>query len=173
MSDMLNSRMKWLQEKAAIEREHRSKHVGSPEVSQKAPPLPAPVRAVKRLKPKCFLPKSSKEQVVYAVTLVDHPSVVKIGQTRNWDKRRIAYSCWNLRDGDGIADEAVFRINEEYVDLVALEAEILRCARSEMDLYRGLEWFSGDIVSAGQTIERVLCRSGVCFETACGGKFSR
>lgn len=108
-------------------------------------------------------PRGGVHQVVYAVQVVDHPTVVKIGQTTNWRVRRRAYADWNLRCGDGILAEVPFLITEEYIDLLALEAEVLSRARDRFMPYRGAEWFVGDIDEAARLIDEVMCEGGVSY----------
>jgi hypothetical protein len=88
---------------------------------------------------------------------------VKIGQTSNWKNRRKAYANWNLRFGDGITVERVFLITEEYVDLIALEAEILSRARSLFHPHHGLEWFKADMDDVCRLIDEVMCEGGLSY----------
>lgn len=100
-------------------------------------------------------------QAIYAVVLREHPAIVKIGQTSKWSNRRASYASWNLRtDNDGILDERVFLINEEYVDLLRLESAVLR----EMGTPTfGKEWFKADLETACRAIDRVMCEGGLSY----------
>ncbi len=111
---------------------------------------------------KCFLPAGRSGSFIYAIVLVDHPGVVKIGRTVRWNQRRHAYANWNLRDGDGIAEERVFRINEEYVDLAALETEILN--RAPWRRRHKLEWFVAELDDVCHLIDQVMCEGGITYD---------
>lgn len=103
---------------------------------------------------------------LYAVTLKDLPGVVKVGRTIRWSSRRLAYAQWNLRSGDGIDDEVVFEINEEWVDLERLEGMAL--GSMPFPLRHGNEWYHGDIQTAAEVIGRLLESEGLCFTERVG-----
>ncbi len=114
-----------------------------------------------RLAAKCFVPVGSSGAVIYAVVLRDHPTVVKIGRSFRWAKRRMTYDFWNLREGDGVLDERVFCVTDEYVDLHMLESAILDAM--DAPIYRGREWFVSDIETAERTIDQVMCLNEVSY----------
>lgn len=111
---------------------------------------------------RCFLPAGRSCPCLYAVTLKDLPGVVKVGRSSRWATRRKTYAEWNLRGGDGIEDEVVFEIHEEWCDLEALEAAVI--AAVPFPRRHGFEWFMGDIETAAQVISGVLEGAG-CFHT--------
>lgn len=111
-----------------------------------------------------FTPRTGRAPVIYAVTLVDHPGVVKIGRTMHWSSRRVAYANWNLRSGDGIANEAVYLLTEEYVDLPRLERDIL--ALTPFPLRHGAEWFDADFESICAHIDQFITSTGFSFEVS-------
>jgi hypothetical protein len=98
---------------------------------------------------------------IYAVTVKDHPDKVKIGQTNKWKSRCKEYENWNLADGDGILEAAVFCLTEEYVSLKALEAHILETTQLERAARR--EWFFGDVEEAARHIDRVLTENEITY----------
>ena len=108
-----------------------------------------------------FTPPGKSGLFIYAVVLVDHPGVVKIGRTVRWKNRRRAYADWNLRGGDGIADERVFHITDEYVDLNALEHEILD--RAPWPRRYKNEWFVAELEDVCRLIDQVLCEGDVSY----------
>lgn len=108
-----------------------------------------------------FLPGGRSQSVIYAVTLHDHPGVVKVGRTAKWKQRRTAYENWNLRPGDGIADERVFVLTEEFVDLPALEKHIL--ATLPFPLRSGTEWFTADLDDVARVIDQILTACGLSY----------
>lgn len=103
-----------------------------------------------------FSPPGMGSYWLYAVSVVDHPKAVKIGRTGSWARRKKSYRNWNLRCGDGILAERAFLIAEEYVDILALEAELILRCRAEMEIYRGQEWFHGSVDGASEVIQRLL-----------------
>jgi hypothetical protein len=108
-----------------------------------------------------FLPKGRTGLYIYAVVVKDHPDKVKVGMTRNWTARRNAYANWNLTPGDGVLQESVFCITEEFVDLPKLENHILKTlplARAS-----GSEWFFGSIDDASRHIDRVMVAHGISY----------
>ncbi len=109
-----------------------------------------------------FTPSGRSGSYIYAVVLVDHPGVVKIGRTIRWKSRSIAYQNWNLRDGDGIADARVFQITDEYVDLNMVEAEILH--RAPWPRRHKKEWFRAELDDVCRLIDRVLCEGDISYE---------
>lgn len=104
--------------------------------------------------PRSFLPPGRTHAVIYAVSLKAQPGIVKVGRTTKWDKRRNHYANWNLSNGDGIAEERVFCITEEFVDLTKLEAAIL--ARMPFPLAYGAEWFRADLDEVCRLIDSIL-----------------
>lgn len=102
--------------------------------------------------------------VIYAVVVKDHPDIVKVGRTYNWRNRRDVYAKWNLRsNNDGIAEERLFIVNEEYVDLDKLEAACLRGMPSEPVF--GKEWFREELETACRVIDQVMCAGGLTYES--------
>ncbi len=110
----------------------------------------------------CFTPPGRSGAYIYAVVLVDHPDVVKIGRTVRWKGRRNAYMNWNLRDGDGIKEARVFQITDEYVDLNLVETEIL--GRAPWPRRHKKEWFRADLDDVCRLIDRVLCEGDISYE---------
>lgn len=126
---------------------------------------PKLLRTVPELAPKNmrFGAKRKTEFVIYAVVLREHPEIVKIGRSYDWRSRREQYATWNLCvSGDAIVQESAFLINEEYVDLPALE----RACLSEMPSFPvfGKEWFREEMDTACRAIDRVMCRGGLTYE---------
>lgn len=111
---------------------------------------------------KCFVPKGRSGHYIYAVSLKDHPDVVKIGMTTKWKDRKKTYENWNLRRGDGIDKEMVFVVTQDFVDLAALEKHILEniC----LPLRHGAEWFHGDFDDVCRRIDRILCAAEIDFD---------
>lgn len=105
------------------------------------------------------------QYVLYAVTLREHPGIVKLGRTTSWKQRRNEYDKWNFADGDGIAMCALFCLTEEYVDLPALEAACLSAMAMQCPRYRGNEWFKGTLEQAVQAIEDVLATAQTSYST--------
>jgi hypothetical protein len=95
--------------------------------------------------------------VIYAVTLREHPEIVKVGRTTQWKSRRREYDTWNFSAGDGVLDCVVYCITEEYADLAAIEAACLDGMAMICPLHRGAEWFKGSLDDARRVIEDVLC----------------
>lgn len=125
---------------------------------------PEPVTAIApkpQFKHQTFLNKGFRCPAMYAVVVVDHPKVVKVGQTANWPKRQLTYRNWNLANGDGLLDGRLFEINEEWVDLLALEAEVL--SRIDAPLKHGNEWFLTDIEEASRVIDQVMVGGDVSY----------
>lgn len=108
-----------------------------------------------------FVPAGHSHFVIYAVVLREHPEVVKVGRTNRWKMRRMAYLNWNLSNGDGILDERVFNITEEYVDLPQLEAHIL--SAMPFPLRHGAEWFVADLDEVCRLIDQILCKHGLSY----------
>lgn len=108
-----------------------------------------------------FTPKGRSGLFIYAVVVRQHPDKVKIGMTRKWHVRRVAYANWDLSPGDAILEERCFCINEEFVDLEKLEAHILHTF--EAPLAFGAEWFSGDIDEACRHIDRIMCANDITY----------
>jgi len=109
-----------------------------------------------------FLPKSRQQQyIIYAVTLYEHPGVVKIGRTFNWKSRRKYYESFNLRCGDAIEDERVFVITDEFVDLPKLE----RCLLERMPFPRrhGAEWFETTLDDMARVIDQFMCEHDISY----------
>ena len=108
-----------------------------------------------------FVPKGRSVFVLYAVTLREHPEVVKVGRTTRWNNRRVAYANWNLSDGDAILFERTFTITEEFVDLPALEKALLGWL--PYPLKHGYEWFVADFEEACREIDRFLCEARLSY----------
>jgi len=121
-------------------------------------------RVIKRGDPfvDSFMPRGRTESVVYAVQVRDHPDWVKVGRTTKWRNRRQAYANWNLRNGDGIIDERIFKIVEEYVDLVILERDLLQAM--PFPVVYGREWFCTDIDETQRFIDKFLWESDLSYE---------
>lgn len=100
------------------------------------------------------IPQGRSRYVLYAVVLCAHPEIVKIGQTMKWASRCRHYQSWNLADGDGILESAVYCITEEYVNLLSLEKSCLDAMGKAP--YRGQEWFRSTLDHAKVAIESVL-----------------
>lgn len=116
----------------------------------------------KREKPyRCFVPSGRSGFYIYVVSVVDHPGVSKIGRTVKWNNRRKAYANWNLRPGDGIDQERVYCITDEFVDLNAVEAAILEAA--PWPVRSGSEWFLVDFDDACRHVEEMLCVGGLSY----------
>lgn len=109
-----------------------------------------------------FVPSGRSGLFIYAVVVKRHPDKVKIGMTRKWKNRRVAYANWDLSPGDAILDERVFCINEEFVDLEKLEGHILRTF--DAPLAFGTEWFKADIDQACRHIDRIMCANGISYD---------
>jgi hypothetical protein len=123
--------------------------------------LPSPkIWAGQPLAP-CFVPRGRTENVIYLVVVKDHPRTVKIGRTKKWKSRRREYATWNLAPGDGIVAERIFRLTEEYVDLDALEADLIKAM--PFPVVHGREWFRADIDEMGRCIDRFLCASELSY----------
>ena len=101
------------------------------------------------------------QQVIYAVVLREHPTIVKIGRTTNWLRRRSSYDNWNFALGDGISNLAVYCVTDEYVDLAGLESACLGAMNKP--LVRGFEWFRADLDHARKAIESILIASQISF----------
>lgn len=108
-----------------------------------------------------FIPAGRTASVIYAVVLVEHPDLVKVGRTTRWETRRKSYANWNLRNGDGIAEERVFTISESFVDLPKLEAHVL--ASMPFPIRHGAEWFAADLDEVCRVIDRLLCEAGLSY----------
>lgn len=108
-----------------------------------------------------FLPRGRSESIIYAVVLREHPEVVKVGRTTRWANRRKAYACWNLANGDGILDERVFIITDEFVDLPHLEAHVL--SAMPFPIRHGNEWFTADLDEVCRLIDQILCAAGLSY----------
>ena len=111
---------------------------------------------------RCFLPKGRTAQVLYAVSVKDHEGVVKIGRTRNWRSRRIAYDNWNLARGDAVTASRAFVLTDEWLDLPRLEAAML--AQCPFPLRAGSEWFHADFDEMCEFIARFLDDAGISHE---------
>src|SRR5688572_11159860 len=111
-------------------------------------------QAFRRAVAPCFLRKGRNQPTVYAVALRDHPGLVKVGRTGNWERRRRAYDQWNLAPGDAISDFRTFLITEEYVDLARLELCIIERMQGEPAF--GKEWFRAELGDVCDMIERTL-----------------
>lgn len=109
-----------------------------------------------------FLPSGRKGLFIYAVVVVQHPDKVKIGMTLDWVARRYSYANWNLSAGDAIADERIFRICDEFVDIRKLENHILKTFRAH--IAHGAEWFSAGIDDAVRHIDRVMCEHAITYD---------
>jgi hypothetical protein len=106
--------------------------------------------------------------IIYAVTLREHEGIVKLGRTTNWKTRRREYDCWNFADYDGVSACSVFMVTEEYVDLTALEKACLAAMANRHSLFRGAEWFSGDLQDAEEVIAGVLEAAQISYIKASG-----
>ena len=108
-----------------------------------------------------FVPKGRTGAYLYAVALHEHPGVVKVGRTANWQARRKSYAAWNLSASDAVAAERVFCLTEDFVDLPALERFIL--GSLPFPIRFGSEWFTAEIDDAAREIDRLLCESGLSY----------
>lgn len=111
---------------------------------------------------KDFAPKGRSGSYIYAVAVKNHPDKVKIGMTTKWSSRRMAYANWDLANGDGITDERVFCLCEEFVDLRKLENHILQTFPARIAF--GMEWFFASIDDAARHIDRVMCEHGISYD---------
>jgi T5orf172 domain len=100
---------------------------------------------------------------IYAVTLREHPEIVKIGRTTNWRSRRNAYDTWNFASGDGVLGGVLYTITDEYVDLSAVEKACLSGMSMICSIHRGSEWFHGTLDDAKKVIDDILCAGGITF----------
>ena len=120
-------------------------------------------KAVKQYgNPRSFMPKGGFRFIIYAVTLVEWPTYVKVGRTMKWSQRRKVYADWNFAKGHGIERETVFTINEEFIDLEKLEYAIL--TRMKFERAHGAEWFVASMDDAVAVIEAVLSEHGIVYE---------
>jgi len=110
---------------------------------------------------KDFSPSGRSGLFIYAVTVREHPDKVKIGMSRRWTTRRLEYANWNLAKGDGIIEERVFVLNEEFIDLEKLENHIL--CTFEAQRAHGREWYFGSVDDAGRHIDRIMCEHGLSY----------
>ncbi len=109
-----------------------------------------------------FAPSGRSHYCIYAVVVKDHPEVTKVGRTNKWKSRRNGYANWNLAKGDGIVQERVFIITDEYVDLVKLENAILKSC--PFPIRFGSEWFRAEFDDVCQYIERFLCAAAISYD---------
>jgi hypothetical protein len=111
---------------------------------------------MKRKTKRCVfgMTRGRSNYLIYAVVLKDHPNIVKLGRTSNWNSRRNEYLNWNLCDGDGILDFAVYCLTEEWVNLPQLESACLSAMPTRP--YRGREWFRASLEDAKLAIEDTL-----------------
>ena len=105
--------------------------------------------------------RTAKGYTIYAVTLREHPGVVKVGMTIDWNLRRKSYDNWNLRDGDAIDNYVVFLITEPYVDLAFVEAACLN-ALPHKRRYK-VEWLYGEIGDVAGVIAMTITNLGLTF----------
>lgn len=101
-----------------------------------------------------WTPTGAGMAVIYAVVLTDHPDKVKIGRTTNPKARMKQYANWNLRNSDGIKEQYIYTLNDEYVDLPAIEAMILQNMGNHERVKA--EWFICPAEIATETIESTL-----------------
>lgn len=98
---------------------------------------------------------------IYAVRLNAHPDAIKIGMTTKWNLRRRLCAEWNLCPGDGIADERVYTISDEYADLGKVEAHLIELM--PFPVYRRKEWFVATLDDVCDFIERELINADISF----------
>ena len=106
-------------------------------------------------------PSAGGGMFLYAVELAEWDGVVKLGRTGSWRKRRKAYADWNHRIGDGIGRAFVLEINDEFVDLAALETALIEGVGLEG--FRGREWFYGTCEDVIAKAEHILCRHDISY----------
>lgn len=111
--------------------------------------------------PRCFVPFGRTGFALYVVVLVDHLDLVKIGQTRNWNRRKREYTEWNLRSGDGIEKSCVFHITDEYCDLLKLENAVLNLMPIGPAMRR--EWFKADFEETCKLVENFLISNDISY----------
>lgn len=111
--------------------------------------------------PKRSVPRA--DGYIYLVQVRSHPLATKLGRAKCWDKRRPAYSKWNLSDGNGIISECVFAIVGKQ-PLFKIETILLQAASKLFDQYRGREWFSADISDLRPVAEKALHAHGIQFQ---------
>lgn len=111
-----------------------------------------------------FIPDGRSGLYIYAVVIKQHPDKVKIGMTRKWKNRRIAYANWDLSPGDAILEERIFRISEDFIDLERLEAHILSTFKAPRAF--GAEWFRESIDEACRHIDRIMCANDISYDLA-------
>lgn len=109
-----------------------------------------------------FVPSGRSGYYLYAVVLRDHPDKVKIGMTSKWKQRRQSYATWNLASGDGILDERVFAITEEFIDLKKLENHVVKTFNAPIAF--GSEWFFATLDEASRHIDVVLSEHGISYD---------
>lgn len=108
-----------------------------------------------------FAPTGRSQHVIYVVQLFEHPDVVKIGRTTNWNGRRKSYATWNLSAGDAIARERALVITEEFVDLPRLEEALLTSLHHPRR--HGREWLVADFDEVVRHVEMFLCEHALTF----------
>ncbi|NNH67813.1 GIY-YIG nuclease family protein [Rhizobium laguerreae] len=111
-----------------------------------------------------FIPAGRTAFYIYAIVVKDHLDKVKIGMTKKWSSRRFSYANWNLAQGDGILDERVFIITDEFIDLGKIEAFILATFGAERAF--GNEWFNASLDDAARHIDRVFCETNISYVLA-------
>lgn len=111
-----------------------------------------------------FAPRGRSGSVIYAVQLVEHDTVIKVGRSIRWASRRGAYDQWNLRPSGGIKAAWVFTITDEYVDLPALEGGIIAHLQNELPVKFGREWFVAEMDDVLQSIGRFLTGHEISFD---------
>lgn len=97
---------------------------------------------------------SGKGYYLYAVVVADHPALTKIGRSFRWATRYREYETWNLRVSGGCIDWHAYQITEEFVDLPAIEAELIE--RLSAYPVRRREWFDCDIETASREIDKLI-----------------
>ena len=73
----------------------------------------------------------------------------------------MTYENWNLRHGDGVLEERVFCLTEEFIDLPALEEHILDSL--EYPRRPGREWLVAPLEDVARQIDRMLCEVGFSY----------
>jgi hypothetical protein len=101
--------------------------------------------------------------VIYAVVLREHPTIVKLGRSTRWKNRRKNYDNWNHAPGTGIAAGRVYTLNDEFVDLTAVEGACLEAMTLRFPLFRGNEWFRASLEEAQRTIEGILSDGALAY----------
>tara|TARA_S200002703_G_C3801784_1_gene247840 strand:- start:3472 stop:3912 length:441 start_codon:yes stop_codon:yes gene_type:complete len=109
-----------------------------------------------------FMPRGRTSFTIYVVAVRDHPNVTKVGRTTKARQRKYSYECWNLAAGDAITHWTEFTLNDEFVDLPALEKHIL--SSLDFSIYSGKEWFAAEPEDVVRVVDCLLAETGLNYE---------